>query len=70
MSTIRLYFNDFVDYAEANPDKKFLLTPIGTGYAGQRWEAIAEMVFRRNLPNNVVLSHSWITDGKWGNGYW
>lgn len=47
---IRTFVERFLDYARANPDLTFMVTPIGTGLAGYSYEEIAPL-FRR-APSN------------------
>lgn len=42
----------FKRYARSNPDKEFLLTPVGTGIAGYP-KAVIEELFK-DLPDNVL----------------
>lgn len=50
---IRFYVEQFLTFAKANGDLKFLLTPIGTGLAGIPASDIAPMF--KNAPSNVIL---------------
>lgn len=43
----------FLEYARANPDLRFMVTAIGTGLAGYRYEDIGPM-FRR-APRNCMI---------------
>lgn len=52
----------FVEFARANPSYLFLFTPVGTGLAGFDRKLLASTVKTIGLPDNVVLTHSWITD--------
>jgi hypothetical protein len=45
--------------ANQNPDKKFLLTRIGQGYAGLNERQIKPLVIQANLPENVVPWWVW-----------
>jgi hypothetical protein len=47
------------DAANQNPDKKFLLTRIGQGYAGLNERQIKPLVIQANLPENVVPWWVW-----------
>ena len=53
LKSIRKEVEDFLAYAEANPNKEFLLTPIGVGLAGYTPQEIAPMF--QGAPDNVVL---------------
>lgn len=44
---------DFTHYAQEHPDLDFLVTPIGTGYAGYKTHQIAPLF--ETVPPNVVL---------------
>ena len=52
----------FCHYARANKDDQFLLTPIGTGLAGIPKRSIWGIMKVCEIPNNVFLSSSWVTD--------
>ncbi|WP_425070100.1 A1S_2505 family phage non-structural protein [Roseibium sp.] len=53
----------FVQYARDNPNEVFHLTPVGTGLAGHSMEMLRDSLKRIGLPNNVLLTASWINDG-------
>lgn len=53
LDEIRKHVDRFLDYAKANPETKFQLTPIGCGLAGYRHEQIAPMF--RDAPENVMM---------------
>lgn len=44
-------------YAQANPELEFILTPVGTGLAGFSLETI-ESIFD-TLPHNIIKSNNW-----------
>lgn len=57
--------HNFIDYAEGMPDRRFLVTPIGTGLAGytpdemmqpfrQRYQALDQLPGNIWLPSNFV----------------
>ncbi|WP_194419978.1 A1S_2505 family phage non-structural protein [Microbacterium abyssi] len=48
--------NDFVAYAAARPDLRFLLTPVGCGIAGYTPEEVAPLF--TGLPDNVTVPAS------------
>lgn len=50
--------NRFRDYAKANPDKTFELTPIGCGLGGYNVLDLAPLF--KGMPDNVFLSRSWL----------
>ena len=51
LDEIKTNIDEFLDYAEANPDKKFFFSAIGTGLAGHSAEDIAALISRK--PSNV-----------------
>ena len=53
----------FCEYARANPDLIFALTPVGTGLAGLNKRDIALLFRKYRIPSNVYLTSSWISDG-------
>jgi hypothetical protein len=58
--TIGEFIKQFVEYAYANPNDTFLLTPIGTGLAGYDKVEIFKLI--RNcapLPSNIVFTKEW-----------
>lgn len=55
---IREYVNDFINYAKANPDKKFMVTRIGCGLSGYKDTEI-EALFR-DAPENCFLPGLWM----------
>ncbi len=50
---IQYYVGRFLEFAAANPNLEFLVTPIGTGLAGYTLEDIEPFFF--HIPNNVIL---------------
>ena len=54
---IRFYVEDFLDFAKANPDKKFFVTTIGTGLAGYSHWDIAPLF--DGAPANCRLPPEW-----------
>lgn len=46
---------ELASYAAAHPDLEFLLTPIGTGLAGGKLEALGDLCETMDLPGNVIL---------------
>jgi hypothetical protein len=62
LPAIEAYFQDFVKYARQNLDITFELTPFGTGLAGYSRKQIIAIVNKYPLPNNVLLSSTWITE--------
>ena len=55
LTEIHGYVENFLKFAEANPDLTFLLTAIGCGFAGHKIQGIAPMF--RNAPKNVRLPY-------------
>ena len=55
--SIRVYVNDFIQYAIDHPELKFLVTKIGCGLAGLDESVIASMF--DNAPANCVLPNGW-----------
>ena len=53
---------NFVSYARAHADEEFHLTPVGTGLAGYSREQLIKSLKEIGLPNNVLLTASWIND--------
>jgi hypothetical protein len=53
LSTIRRNVEEFLDFARANPEMTFRLTPIGCGLAGYKPEQIAPMFV--GAPPNVIM---------------
>lgn len=56
------YFRMFCDHASSSPDALFLLTPIGCGLAGHDKREIWKMIKSVGLPDNVLLTPSWVND--------
>lgn len=54
LDDIQFYVNRFLKYTETKPNLKFLVTPIGCGYAGYKPQDIAPMF--RDTPSNVILN--------------
>lgn len=54
---IRGYVDVFIDYARTCPDDQFLVSAVGTGFAGIAPDVMAEMF--TNAPGNVTLPHGW-----------
>lgn len=58
VETIRPYVDDFIAFAKANPDKRFLVTPIGCGIAGFEPEDIAPLFLQARKVGNISLPRS------------
>lgn len=54
---IRLYVNDFLDFARRNPDTKFFVTRIGCVLAGYQDEQIAPLF--KDAPDNCSFAEEW-----------
>ena len=57
---IKPYVDDFIAYAKAHPEKKFLVTPIGCGIAGFTPEEIAPLFADAKDVENIWLPESFI----------
>ena len=53
------YFDEFAEVARANPDKKFMFTPVGTGLGGYDLDELAFIIARASkngtLPSNIYF---------------
>ena len=56
--TIQPYVDEFIAYARMNPDKHFLVTPIGCGIAGFEPEDIAPLFEEAKEVKNISLPES------------
>jgi hypothetical protein len=56
----------FIDFADGNSKYRFLLTPIGTGLAGFSKRDVWALLQKYGLPDNVVLTSSWVGSMKRG----
>lgn len=59
LEQIRLYVNQFLEYAKDNPNKTFNVVAIGCGLAGFNPEEIAPMF--KNYTDNVKLPKEFLT---------
>lgn len=59
IKALRANVAEFVEYAKAHPDDRFILTPVGCGLAGFDAHTVAAM-FAGRLPSNVALHRSWL----------
>ena len=59
LETIEIHIRNFVTYANENPDKTFMLTPIDTGLAEYKKTEIFNII--RNLPirKNILFTKEW-----------
>lgn len=56
------YLRELMNYAKIHDKETFLLTPIGTGFAGYTKTDIGKLLHNMHVPKNVVLSREWIRD--------
>ena len=54
----------FVGHAKANPDKTYLVTPIGCGLAGYKKKEIAPLFMKQFLTDNIAFSKDWFQQYK------
>jgi len=54
---IQVYIDEFIDYARANPDTLFYLTPVGTGLSG--YSVFGMRAMFRGTPPNVEWADTW-----------
>ena len=60
VDTIKPYVDDFISFAQAHPELRFLVTRIGCGIAGFKDEEIATL-FRKALSmDNIVLPYEFV----------
>lgn len=57
---IKLYVNDFIDYARNHPDLKFYVTRIGCGIAGFKDDEIAPLFADAIGMGNIILPKSFV----------
>lgn len=60
MELIKLYVNDFIDYARTHPDLKFYVTRIGCGIAGFKDDEIAPLFADAIGMENIILPKSFV----------
>ena len=58
---IDMHVNLFLRFAKLNPEKRFALTPIGCGLAGNSKRDIWHILKDYGVPSNVYLTSSWVT---------
>lgn len=61
-SSIAKSLEIFSEYARDHPAYLFLLTPVGTGLAGFDRRLLWSTLKSIGLPDNVVLTASWVND--------
>lgn len=54
---IRHYVDEFLDFARRTPELTFLVTPIGTGFAGFTHDQMAPLF--KGYPENCVMPLEW-----------
>ncbi|MCF7843882.1 hypothetical protein K9M47_03215 [Candidatus Gracilibacteria bacterium] len=59
LSFIQQQLYTLSEEAKQNPDKEYLLTPIGTGIAGFTLEEIKEILPKESLAKNIKLVGDW-----------
>jgi hypothetical protein len=57
ISNIRVHVSHFLNYTDAHPELRFLVTKIGCGLAGYREAEISPLF--ANAPANCVLPNGW-----------
>lgn len=62
LEKIEEYFIEFLEYARQNPNKIYLLTPVGTGLAGYSKVDIGKILHKHFVPKNVVMTREWVRD--------
>ena len=60
VDTIKPYVDDFITYARAHPDKRFLVTPIGCGIAGFTPGQIAPLFRNAIEEDNIILPFEFV----------
>ena len=55
VETIKPYVDEFIEFAKAHPELKFLVTKIGCGIAGFREKEIAPLFYHAIDCENIVL---------------
>lgn len=57
LQEIKIYVEEFLDYARSNPELEFFVTAVGTGLAGYDHEDISPMF--ADAPFNCQLPSNW-----------
>ncbi|MEO1298388.1 MAG: putative molybdenum carrier protein [Cyanobacteria bacterium J06636_16] len=60
LQDIKSQFQDLVQFAEANPQKVFLVTPVGTGMAGFSHSTMVSLLQDLKVPKNIRLPQKWL----------
>lgn len=61
VETIKPYVDEFIRFAQTNPELKFLVTRIGCGIAGFRDEEIAPLFVKAMQVSNIYLPETFFT---------
>lgn len=61
VETIKPYVDEFIRFAQTNPELKFLVTRIGCGIAGFRDEEIAPLFDKAMQVSNIYLPETFFT---------
>jgi hypothetical protein len=61
LDAIGRHLADFITYAKEHPEDTFMLTPIGTGYAGYSREQIYSLLKQFDVPSNVLFTKEWFS---------
>ena len=60
VETIKPYVDEFIAFAQAHPELKFLVTRIGCGIAGFRDEQIASLFAAAIDQDNIILPREFV----------
>ena len=60
VETIKPYVDEFIEFAQAHPELKFLVTRIGCGIAGFRDEQIAPLFAAALDQDNIILPREFV----------
>ena len=60
VETIKPYVDEFIEFAQAHPELKFLVTRIGCGIAGFRDEQIAPLFAAAIDQDNIILPREFV----------
>ena len=60
LDQIKMYVDNFLEYAKSNPDHKFLVTKIGTGFGGYNPQQMAQLfASAESIPNVYLPKEFW-----------
>lgn len=65
ISIIRSFVSEFIDFAEDNPDKIFLVTHVGCRLAGYKYSDIAPLFLNAIELKNVILPKEFLDELKY-----